>query len=61
MNLVKQNLEQIKQQHNEINSRPTIIELHVNGEIDGRQVMEIVEQHTIDRMNRGSTTNVLAK
>ncbi|PWD83664.1 phage tail tape measure protein [Ignatzschineria cameli] len=54
MNLVKQNLEQIKQQHNEINSRPTIIELHVNGEIDGRQVMEIVEQHTIDRMNRGS-------
>lgn len=54
MNLVKQNLEQIKQQHNEINSQPTIIELHVTGEMDGRQVMEIVEQHTIDRMNRGS-------
>lgn len=54
MNLVKQNLEQIKQQHNEISNQPTVIELHVNGEIDGRQVMEIVEQHTIDRMNRGS-------
>lgn len=54
MNLVKQNLEQIKQQHNEISNQPTVIELHVNGAIDGRQVMEIVEQHTIDRMNRGS-------
>ena len=54
MNLVKQNLEQIKQQHNEISNKPTVIELHVTGEMDGRQIMEIVEQHTIDRMNRGS-------
>lgn len=54
MNLVKQNLEQIKQQHTEISNQPTIIELHVTGEIDGRPILEIYDQHVIDKMNRGS-------
>lgn len=52
--LMERTLETIEQQQNPAQQAPTVIQLQVTGEMDGRQIMEIVEQHTIDMMNRGS-------
>lgn len=51
---VEQGMLNFQQQQTQIEPPPTIIQLNVTGEVDGREVMEIVKQITIDEMNRGS-------